>query len=104
MNMDFKRKLPIPKDIKEMFPISEEYQAKRDACDKEIKAILDGSDDRLLMVIGPCSADNEEAVLDYLLRLRKVQDKVKTAIENMTGLMVLEVNIKIAGVNMPAEA
>ena len=61
MNMDFKRKLPIPKDIKEMFPISEEYQAKRDACDKEIKAILDGSDDRLLMVIGPCSADNEES-------------------------------------------
>ena len=80
MNMDFKRKLPIPKDIKEMFPISEEYQAKRDACDKEIKAILDGSDDRLLMVIGPCSADNEEAVLDYLLRLRKVQDKVKDKI------------------------
>ena len=63
MNMDFKRKLPIPKDIKEMFPISEEYKAKREVCDKEIKAILDGSDDRLLMVIGPCSADNEEAVL-----------------------------------------
>ena len=80
MNMDFKRKLPIPKDIKEMFPISEEYKAKREACDKEIKAILDGSDDRLLMVIGPCSADNEEAVLDYLLRLRKVQDKVKNKI------------------------
>ena len=80
MNMDFKRKLPIPKDIKEMFPISEEYKAKREACDKEIKAILDGSDDRLLMVIGPCSADNEEAVLDYLLRLRKVQDKVKDKI------------------------
>ena len=80
MNMDFKRKLPIPKDIKEMFPISEEYKAKREVCDKEIKAILDGSDDRLLMVIGPCSADNEEAVLDYLLRLRKVQDKVKDKI------------------------
>ena len=80
MNMDFKRKLPIPKDIKEMFPISEEYKAKREACDTEIKAILDGSDDRLLMVIGPCSADNEEAVLDYLLRLRKVQDKVKDKI------------------------
>ena len=52
MNMDFKRKLPIPKDIKEMFPISEEYQAKRDACDKEIKAILDGSDDRLRTLFG----------------------------------------------------
>ena len=80
MNMDFKRKLPIPKDIKEMFPISEEYIAKREQCNNEVKAILDGSDERLLMVIGPCSADNEEAVLDYLLRLRKVQDKVKDKI------------------------
>ena len=80
MNMEFKRKLPIPKDIKEMFPISEEYIAKREQCNNEVKAILDGSDERLLMVIGPCSADNEEAVLDYLLRLRKVQDKVKDKI------------------------
>ena len=80
MNMEFKRKLPIPKDIKEMFPISEEYVAKREQCNNEVKAILNGSDDRLLMVIGPCSADNEEAVLDYLLRLRKVQDKVKDKI------------------------
>ena len=44
MNMEFKRKLPIPKDIKEMFPISEEYVAKREQCNNEVKAILNGSE------------------------------------------------------------
>ena len=78
--MNFKRKLPIPKDIKEMFPISEEDTKRRDEAVDKVKAILDGRDDRLLMVIGPCSADNETAVLDYLLRLRKVQDKVEEKI------------------------
>lgn len=76
MNMEFKRKLPIPKDIKEMFPISEEYKAKRDEKIEEIKGVLSGDIDKFLLLIGPCSADNEEAVLDYLSRLRKVQDKV----------------------------
>ena len=78
--MNFKRKLPIPKDIKEMFPISEEDTKRRDEAVDKVKAILDGRDDRLLMVIGPCSADNETAVLDYLLRLRKVQDKIEEKI------------------------
>ena len=77
MNMEFRRKLPIPKDIKAMFPISEEYAAKREYRDKEIKDILSGRSGRFLLIIGPCSADNEDAVLDYLTRLRKVQDKVQ---------------------------
>lgn len=76
MNMDFKRKLPIPKDIKEMFPITEEYAQKRVDKIKEIESILDGSSDKFMLVIGPCSADNEDAVLDYLSRLRPVADKV----------------------------
>ncbi len=76
MNMDFKRKLPIPKDIKEMFPIEENYAAKRQEKIDEIKNILDGSLDKFMLIIGPCSADNEDAVLDYLSRLRKVQNKV----------------------------
>lgn len=80
MNMEFKRKLPIPQKIKEMFPISPEYEEKRENFEKEIKDILDGSSDRFILLIGPCSADNEEAVLDYLIRLRKVQDKVKDRI------------------------
>ncbi len=80
MNMEFRRKLPIPKDIKAMFPISEEYAAKREARDKEIKDIISGRSDRFLLVIGPCSADNEDAVLEYLTRLRRVQDKVEEKI------------------------
>lgn len=80
MNMEFRRKLPIPKDIKAMFPISEEYAAKREAKDKEIKDIISGRSDRFLLVIGPCSADNEDAVLEYLTRLRRVQDKVEEKI------------------------
>lgn len=80
MNMDFKRKLPIPKDIKEMFPIDESYAKKRDEKIDEIKSILDGSLDKFILLIGPCSADNEEAVLDYLSRLRGVQDKVEDKI------------------------
>ena len=80
MNMDFKRKLPIPKDIKEMYPIGEEYAIKREEKINEIKSILDGTSDKFMLVIGPCSADNESAVLDYLSRLRLVQDKVSDKI------------------------
>ena len=80
MNMDFKRRLPIPKDIKEMFPISEKYKVMREEKDREIKDILAGRKDKFLLLVGPCSADNEEAVLDYLSRLRKVQDKVQEKI------------------------
>lgn len=76
MNMEFRRKLPIPKDVKAMFPISKEYEALRESKEDEIKSIIDGRSDRFLLLIGPCSADNEDAVLDYLLRLKKVQEKV----------------------------
>ena len=80
MNMEFRRRLPIPKDIKEMFPINEEYKTKKAAKDKEVKDILSGASNKFLLLVGPCSADNEDAVLDYLSRLRKVQDKVKDRI------------------------
>ena len=80
MNMEFRRKLPIPKDIKEMFPISSEYAAEREAKVKELEDILAGRSDKFILLIGPCSADNEEAVLDYLARLRRAQDKVEEKI------------------------
>ena len=80
MNLNFKRKLPIPKDIKEMFPISEDYAQKRLEKIAEIESILNGTSDKFMLVIGPCSADNEDAVLDYLSRLRKVSDKVEDKI------------------------
>ena len=76
MNMNFIRKLPIPMDVKEMYPASEEMAKIKAARDEEIKKIFTGESDKFLLVIGPCSADREDAVLDYISRLRTVQDKV----------------------------
>ena len=76
MNMNFIRKLPIPMDVKEMYPASEEMTKIKAARDEEIKKIFTGESDKFLLVIGPCSADREDAVLDYISRLRTVQDKV----------------------------
>ena len=80
MNMEFKRKLPTPKEVKEMYPVSDEIIKLKEANDKEIQAVFTGESDKLVLVIGPCSADREDAVLDYISRLRKVQEKVKDKI------------------------
>ena len=77
MNMNFIRKLPIPKLIKEQYPLTEEMAKIKSERDKQIKDILSGKDSRILIIIGPCSADNEESVLDYLSRLKKVDEQVK---------------------------
>ena len=76
MDMEFLRKLPTPKELKEQFPVSEKIAAIKEDRDKQIREIFEGKDDRLLLIIGPCSADNEDAVIDYISRLRTVQDKV----------------------------
>lgn len=76
MNMQFYRKLPIPMEIKEQFPVSKEVEQTRNKCIEEQMAIFSGRSDKFILVIGPCSADREDAVLDYIYRLRKVQDKV----------------------------
>ena len=76
MNMNFKRKLPIPQEIKEMYPISQEGIEAKKRNDIEIQKILKGESNKFLLIIGPCSADREDAVIDYITRLRRVQDKV----------------------------
>ena len=76
MNMVFKRKLLIPKEIKEMYPISEEGVLAKAANDAAIRAVLRGESDKLLLVIGPCSADREDAVIEYISRLRSLQERV----------------------------
>ena len=76
MEMEFLRKLPTPQELKEQFPVSTEVVAAKAQRDEEIRNIFEGKDDRLILVIGPCSADNEDAVLDYLTRLRNVQEKI----------------------------
>ena len=80
MNMEFFRKLPIPKEIKEQFPLSKEAFEIREKALQEQKDILSGKSNKFLLVIGPCSADYEDSVLDYINRLRKVQDKVSDKI------------------------
>ncbi len=80
MEMEFLRKLPTPQEIKEEFPIDEAIKEIKSTRDRELKAIFRGEDERFLLIIGPCSADNEDAVLDYLCRLRRVQDNVKDKI------------------------
>jgi len=76
MNMTFYRKLPVPKEIKEQFPASKEITEIREIRLQEMKDIFSGRSDRLLLVIGPCSADREDAVMDYIYRLKRVQEKV----------------------------
>ncbi len=80
MNMEFYRKLPIPKDIKEQFPLSPESARALATRQEEINKIFAGESDRLVLIIGPCSADREDAVLDYIYRLRNVEEKVKDKI------------------------
>ena len=77
MEMEFLRKLPTPQELKEQFPVSTEVVAAKAQRDEEIRNIFEGKDDRLILVIGPCSADNEDAVCDYANRLAKVQEKTK---------------------------
>ncbi len=76
MNMLFERQLAIPMEVKEMYPLTgnlNEIVEKRNAA---LKAIFDGRSDKFLLIIGPCSADNEDSVMEYVNRLRALADKV----------------------------
>lgn len=78
--MIFERKLTIPKEVKEMYPLTDGMKKVVDERNAEISGIFTGADDRLLLIIGPCSADREDSVIDYITRLREVQEKVKDKI------------------------
>ena len=80
MNMNFKRKLPIPMEIKVQYPVTAELEALKAKRDAEIKDVFEGKDDKFILVIGPCSADHDDSVIDYISRLRTVQDKVSDKI------------------------
>ncbi len=77
MSIEFLKNLPSPDEIKDEFPLGEELAAKKQAFDAEIRDVFTGKSDKFIAVIGPCSADNEDAVLDYVGRLAKVQDKIR---------------------------
>ena len=76
MSMNFHRKLPIPKEVKEEFPLTERMMQVKAKRDSEIRAAFDGSCDKFILVIGPCSADHKEPVLEYMSRLRKLYEQV----------------------------
>ena len=76
MAFEFVKKLPSPEEIRSKYPIDAQSQALKKQRDHEIRRIITGEDDRFLVIIGPCSADNEDAVCDYLQRLRAVQEKI----------------------------
>lgn len=80
MGLEFINKLPTPAEIREQFPIPAELAALKEKRDAEIRKVITGESDKFLVIIGPCSADNKTAVLDYTSRLVKVQDKVKDKI------------------------
>ena len=80
MSFEFIRKLPTPTEIKEEFPVPEKLAALKAQRDKEIADVITGKSDKFLAIIGPCSADNEDSVCDYINRLAKVQEKVSDKI------------------------
>ena len=80
MNMEFVRKMPVPQEIKEQYPVTEEMKKIKADRDAEIKSIFEGKSDKFILVIGPCSADKDDSVIDYIHRLKKVQEKVSDKI------------------------
>ena len=80
MSFKFLNKLPSPEEIKEAYPLSKELTELKKNRDKMVNDIIASKDDRFLLIIGPCSADNEDSVCDYVSRLTKIQDDVKDKI------------------------
>ena len=80
MPMEFSRRLPTPLELKQQFPLEDSIVELKDKRDAEIADIFTGKSDKFVLIIGPCYADREDAVLDYMNRLAEVQEKVKDKI------------------------
>ena len=76
MSFEFIRKLPTPAEIKAQYPVPADVAEMKAKREQEIADVFTGKSDKFLMIIGPCSADNEDAVIDYISRLKKVQEKI----------------------------
>ena len=77
MNMDFERKLAIPMEVKAMYPATPEVTSLVERRREALRRIFTGEDDRLVLIVGPCSADNEDSVLEYASRLARLQETVQ---------------------------
>ena len=80
MQMTFHRKLPIPQEVKKEFPVTEAMAQVKAKRDESIQAVFDGSSDKFILVIGPCSADHSEPVLEYISRLHRIEEQVSDKI------------------------
>ena len=80
MSMNFHRKLPIPQDVKKEFALSEQMEQVKATRDESIRQVFDGRSDKFILIIGPCSADLSEPVLEYISRLRKIEEQVSDKI------------------------
>ena len=77
MSFEFIKKLPTPDEIRSQFPVPPDLAKRKEERDAQIRDVLTGKSNKFLVIIGPCSADNEDAVCDYVTRLAKVHEKVK---------------------------
>ena len=80
MSMNFHRELPIPQEVKKEYPLTEKMVQTKAQRDESIKAVFDGHSDKFILIIGPCSADHSEPVLEYISRLRKIEEQVSDKI------------------------
>ena len=80
MNMNFHKKLPNPQEVKQEHPVTDRMIKVKEKRDAEIKEVFDGTSSKFLLIIGPCSADHNEPVLEYISKLRKVEDEVSDKI------------------------
>ena len=80
MSMEFKRRLPIPKEIREEMSLSPDLAATKEGFVADVQSVIKGESDRILIVVGPCSADREDSVLEYVTRLARLRDIVRDKI------------------------
>lgn len=80
MSIHYKKQMISPEELQELYPLTEEQKKLKQETDIEIRDIITGKSDKFLVIIGPCSADHEDSVCEYLSRLAKVQEKVKEKI------------------------
>ena len=104
MGFTFLKKLPTPAEIRNQYPIDAAIQELKAKRDQEIRDVFTGKSDKFLAIIGPCSADNEDAVCDYLLRLRKVQDKIADKVLILSLIHISEPTRQPATSRMPSSA
>ena len=80
MRMNFHRKLPIPQEVKKEFALTDHMVQVKEERDEQIRKVFEGTSDKFLLIIGPCSADHKEPVLEYISRLRRIQEQVSDKI------------------------